>query len=107
MMWHKSGTTKRRNSPTLASSSGHCTSQAIPPRDNSVWLVHPTVLPSLLQITVVIQNVAGTENVGGSLAAAVEQAPDGTLRTFGRPVKVTEACSPFFERRRRDLLRPG
>jgi hypothetical protein len=55
--------------------------------------VHPTVLPSLLQITVVIQNVAGTENVGGALAAAVERAPDETLRLFGRPVKVTEACS--------------
>jgi HK97 family phage major capsid protein len=61
----------------------------------SMWLVHPTVLPALLQLTVVVQNVAGTENVGGGHAAAVVQGADGQLRIFGRPVAVTDACSAF------------
>jgi HK97 family phage major capsid protein len=61
----------------------------------STWLVHPTVLPSLLQLTVVVQNVAGTENVGGGLAAAVVQGADGQLRIYGRPAAVTDACSVF------------
>jgi hypothetical protein len=59
----------------------------------STWLVHPIVLPVLLGLTVVVTNVAGTENVGGSHAAAVVQGADGTLRIFGRPVLVTDACS--------------
>jgi HK97 family phage major capsid protein len=61
----------------------------------STWLVHPTVLPSLLQLTVVVKNIAGTEYVGGGLAAAVVQGADGVLRIFGRPVEVTDACSTF------------
>jgi len=61
----------------------------------STWLVHPTVLPSLLQLTVVVKNVAGTENVGGGLAAAVVQGADGQLSIYGRPVIVTDACSTF------------
>lgn len=62
---------------------------------SAMWLVHPTVIPSLLTLTVVVQNVAGTGNVGGGHAAAVVQAPDGTLRIFGRPVAVIDACSAF------------
>jgi HK97 family phage major capsid protein len=61
----------------------------------SVWLVHPTVLPSLLDLTVVVKNVAGTENVGGGHAAAVVQGADGQLRIYGRPVLVTDAASAF------------
>jgi HK97 family phage major capsid protein len=61
----------------------------------STWLVHPTVLPALLDLTVVVKNVAGTENVGGGHAAAVVQGADGQLRIFGRPVAVTDACSAF------------
>jgi len=61
----------------------------------SSWLVHPTVLPSLLQLTVIVKNVGGSENVGGGLAAAVVQGADGVLRIFGRPVAVTDACSAF------------
>lgn len=62
---------------------------------NAVWFVHPSVLPSLYNLVIVIQNVAGTENVGGSFAGAVTQAGDGSLRIFGKEVVVTEACSVF------------
>lgn len=60
---------------------------------SAVWLVHPTTLPMLYTMVVVIQNVAATENVGGSFTGAVTQSADGTLRIFGRPVIVTEAVS--------------
>lgn len=58
-----------------------------------VWLVHPTVIPKLLTLTVVVTNVAGTENVGGGPASAVVQQSDGSLTIYGRPVLVTDACS--------------
>jgi HK97 family phage major capsid protein len=59
---------------------------------NAVWLAHPTTLPQLYALTVTIRNQADTENVGGSFAG-VTQASDGTLRIFGIPVVVTDACS--------------
>jgi HK97 family phage major capsid protein len=58
----------------------------------SVWLAHPTTLPQLYALTVAIRNVADTENVGGSFAG-VTQSSDGTLRIFGLPVIVTDACA--------------
>jgi HK97 family phage major capsid protein len=58
----------------------------------AVWFVHPTCVSKLLQMTVVVQNVAGTENVGGSTAGLVTQ-QDGVLRIAGKEVIVTEACS--------------
>lgn len=61
----------------------------------SVWLVHPTAVPSLYLMSYTVKNVAGTENVGGTAAQAITQDADGTLRIFGRPVAVTEACSAF------------
>jgi len=62
---------------------------------NATWLLHPTVIPALVQMTTVIKNVAGTENVGGSLAAPVTWGPDGSLTIFGRPAVVTDACAPL------------
>lgn len=61
----------------------------------SRWLVHPTVIPALYMLSVVIQNVAGSENVGGSHVAAVTQDGAGNLRIFGRPVDITDACAPL------------
>lgn len=61
----------------------------------STWLVHPTAVPALYLMSYTVKNVAGTENVGGTAAQAVTQDADGTLRIFGRPVAVTEACSAF------------
>lgn len=61
---------------------------------SSVWLVNQDVLPQLYAMTIPVKNVAGTENVGGSVvytpANGLSQAPYGTL--FGRPIFVTQAC---------------
>src|SRR5206468_3956724 len=54
-----------------------------------------TVLPSLLNMTVTVMNLAATDVVGGGLAAAVVQGADGSFSIFGRPVVVTDACSVF------------
>lgn len=59
---------------------------------NAVWLANPTTLPQLYALTVVIRNAADTENVGGSFAG-VTQSADGTLRIFGIPVVLTDACA--------------
>ena len=61
----------------------------------AVWLAHPTAVPQLLTMTAVVKNVAGTENVGGGLAAAITQGADGSLAIFGRPVVISEACAPI------------
>lgn len=61
----------------------------------SVWLIHPTVVVPLFTMAVVVQNVAGTENVGGSTASAVTVDGNGQLRIFGRPTVVTDACAPL------------
>jgi len=60
--------------------------------NRAVWMVHQTVLPLLYQMTVVIKNVAGTENVGGGSAAVTVDA-EGNVRVYGRPVIVSDACS--------------
>ena len=59
----------------------------------AVWLIHPTTIPALLTLAVVVQNVAATENVGGSTAGAVTVDANGQIRIFGRPTIVTDACS--------------
>lgn len=61
----------------------------------AVWLIHPTVVVPLFTMAVVVQNVAGTENVGGSTASAVTMDGNGQLRIFGRPCVVTDACAPL------------
>lgn len=59
----------------------------------SVWFVHPTLVPTLYQMSYVVKNVAGSENVGGSFVPAVSHDADGNLTIFGRPALVTDACS--------------
>lgn len=60
------------------------------------WLVHPSVFPQLLTMHAKIKNVAGTENVGGFVPAAVFQAggPTGYM-LLGRPVLVTGRVKPL------------
>lgn len=59
----------------------------------SVWLIHPTCVVPLYTMSVVVQNVAATENVGGSTAAAITVDASGQFRIFGRPAIVSDACS--------------
>jgi HK97 family phage major capsid protein len=61
---------------------------------SAVWFVHPTCVPALLQLTVAVYNLAGTDVVGGSTAGLVTQ-NNGVLQIAGKEVIVTEACSPF------------
>lgn len=60
---------------------------------NAVWLVHPTAVPKLYTMAYVTRNAGDTDNVSGVAAAAITQAPDGSLSIFGRPVLITDACS--------------
>jgi HK97 family phage major capsid protein len=61
----------------------------------SRWMIHPTVVPTLYLMSFTVKNVAGTENVGGSFVQAITQDADGTLRIFGRPCDVSDACAPL------------
>lgn len=60
------------------------------------WLMHPSVLPQALTMTLVVKNVAGTENVGGAQPPGVFQAggPTGWLM-LGRPVLITSRVKPL------------
>jgi HK97 family phage major capsid protein len=62
---------------------------------NSVWLVNGDAQPQLMQMTVDVKNVAGSENVGGSAAylppGGLNQSPYGML--LGRPVVEVEQCA--------------
>ena len=59
----------------------------------AVWLVHPTVVTQLLLLQNTVQNVAATENVGGTPAVTVSDA--GTLRMLGREVIQSEHLPPL------------
>lgn len=58
--------------------------------DRAVWICSPETLPELFQMTVNVQNVAGTENVGGSaiFIDSAQAAPNMFL--LGRPLIVSE-----------------
>jgi HK97 family phage major capsid protein len=60
----------------------------------AVWLVHPATLPALMQLRINIRNVAGTENVGGTVAP-IQVAADGSMTLMTRPVIVTDLASPL------------
>jgi HK97 family phage major capsid protein len=62
---------------------------------NATWLIHPTTIPALVNMSVTVRNLAGTEVVGGSFVPAVTFAPDGQLMIFGRPAIPTDACAPL------------
>ena len=61
--------------------------------ENSWWLMHPSVLPQALTMTLKIKNVAGTENVGGSQPrGAFEPGGPTGYMLLGRPVVITSRC---------------
>lgn len=66
-----------------------------PCRSRAVWLINQDIEPQLFAMTLAVQNVAGTENVGGvpvyMPANALAGAPNGSL--MGRPIVPVEACS--------------
>lgn len=67
-------------------------------RRNAVWLVNQDIEPQLLQMSIKIKNVAGTENVGGFPAQGVVYVPAGTNGSefgslMGRPVVPVEYAS--------------
>jgi len=63
-------------------------------RDNAVWLLNQDVEQQLMQLTLPVKNVAGSENVGGWPVyvppGGLSSAPFGTL--LGKRVIPTQAC---------------
>lgn len=58
--------------------------------ERAYWLVHPSVLPALLSLRLLVLNVAATENVGGFQPLGAFQATGPTgYSLLGRPVIVT------------------
>lgn len=58
---------------------------------NAVWLVNQTLLPALFGMQTIVQNVAGTENVGGGFPLGVVNIAGQPVPTIlGRPMIVTE-----------------
>jgi HK97 family phage major capsid protein len=66
-----------------------------PLRKGAVWLINQDVEPQLFSMTIPVKNVAGDDNVGGSVvylpANGLSSSPYATL--MGRPVIPTEACN--------------
>lgn len=58
---------------------------------NAVWLVNQTLLPKLFAMQTIVENVAGTENVGGGFPLGVVNIANQPIPTIlGRPMIVTE-----------------
>jgi HK97 family phage major capsid protein len=58
--------------------------------NRAVWLCSPDSLPELFQMTVNVQNVAGTENVGGSAVYITSANGAPQMQILGRPLIVSE-----------------
>lgn len=71
-----------------------------PCRSNAVWLINQDIEQQLMQMTINVKNVAGTENVGGSAVyippGGLSASPFGTL--LGRPVIPTQACETLGDK---------
>lgn len=71
-----------------------------PCRTNAVWLINQDIEQQLMQMTINVKNVAGTENVGGSAVyippGGLSASPFGTL--LGRPVIPTQACETLGDK---------
>jgi HK97 family phage major capsid protein len=59
-------------------------------RGRSTWLFSNDLLPALSVMQVVVKNVAGSENVGGSATPMFKLNDDGTGTLLGRPVIFSE-----------------
>lgn len=62
-------------------------------RKNAVWVANSDLIPALLEMQLVVKNVAGTENVGGSAVPVVSQDKDGQMLLLTRPIYFSEKCS--------------
>jgi HK97 family phage major capsid protein len=60
---------------------------------SACWIVNSDLLPALLSMQLVVKNVAGTENVGGSATMAVTYRPDGSMQLLGMPLYCSEKLS--------------
>jgi len=60
---------------------------------NAAWVFTSSLVPQLLKMQLVVKNVAGTENVGGSACPVLSVAPDGSMTLLTRPVIITEKLS--------------
>jgi HK97 family phage major capsid protein len=60
---------------------------------SACWIVNSDLLPSLLSMQLVVKNVAGTENVGGSATMAVTYRADGSMMLLGMPLYCSEKLS--------------
>ncbi len=64
--------------------------------DNAVWYVNQACWTQLLQLTIKIKNVAGSENVGGSAVPLIQTANLSgapTLSMLGKPIVPLDQCS--------------
>jgi HK97 family phage major capsid protein len=59
----------------------------------AVWMVHPSVIPQMLQFS-----VNGTAATGATLSPVITQLPNGSFMMLGRPVVVTHLCPPVGDR---------
>ncbi len=59
-------------------------------RGRAIWIFSNDLLPALSIMQIVVKNVAGTENVGGSATPQFTLNADGTGMLLGRPVLFTE-----------------
>jgi HK97 family phage major capsid protein len=57
------------------------------------WVFNSDLIPNLLQMQLVVKNVAGTENVGGSATPVFSKRPDGTFELLTLPVYFSEKAS--------------
>lgn len=63
-----------------------------------VWVVNHSVIPQLYALHLKIKNVAGSENVGGSLTPYFTIAADGAMKLLGLPVITTEKTPALSSR---------
>lgn len=59
-------------------------------RGRAIWIFSNDLLPALSVMQIVVKNVAGSENVGGSATPQFTLNADGTGTLLGRPVHFTE-----------------
>jgi HK97 family phage major capsid protein len=58
----------------------------------ATWIVSPSALNQLFNMTNVVRNVANTENVGGFQPGFFHSGSDGSFTLCGRPVIVSDRC---------------
>lgn len=59
-------------------------------RMRAEWVFTDELIPSLMKMQLVVKNVAGVENVGGSATPMFTMNADGTGTLLGRPAHFSE-----------------